>query len=140
MNKKCPTGRDYNPKHTTCRSCPISCSQRLVRRQKQHLHKYGAKKTTVDGIVFPSKKEAAHYQKLKMMEKAGEIYDLELQPTFELVPKEGSHRAVKYVADFRYKDKQGNVIICDVKGMRTPVYKLKKRLMKHVHNIDILEV
>lgn len=140
MNKICPTGREFNSRHVTCRSCPIMCSQRLTRASRAHTSKYGAKRTVVDGITFASKKEAAHYQKLKMMEKAGEIRNLELQPTFVLVPKVGRDRAVHYIADFRYQDKEGNTVIVDVKGMATPVYRIKKRLMKHVHDIEIREV
>lgn len=140
MNKKCPFARDYNPRHTTCRSCPVQCSQRFARASRAHVSKYGAKKTVVDGITFASKKEAAHYQKLKMLERAGEITDLVLQPKFELIPKEGKDRAIHYIADFQYRDKEGQTVIVDVKGMATQVYRIKKRLMKHRHNIDIVEV
>jgi hypothetical protein len=72
-------------------------------------HKYGAVKTTVDGIEFDSKAEARRYTELRLLEHAGEIRDLELQPRYELLPAfvdaEGvRHRAIEYVADFRYVD------------------------------------
>lgn len=50
--------------------------------------KYGNRKTVIDGIHFPSKLEAARYQQLKLLELAGQITGLELQPRFELIPKQ----------------------------------------------------
>jgi len=98
--------------------------------------KYNAVKTTVDGIKFDSKAEARRYSELKLLLKAKTIADLELQPRYDFVVN-----GVKigfYKADFRYK--MGNrLIIEDVKGVKTPVYNLKKKLMKAIHGIDILE-
>lgn len=108
--------------------------------------KYGAKKTQVDGITFASKAEAARYIELKALERAGQIAQLELQPKFELVPsvkyKDAARAtpAMRYVADFRYIDHLGSVVIEDVKGMKTREYQMKKHLMKFVHGIDITEV
>ncbi|MCL2223606.1 MAG: DUF1064 domain-containing protein [Defluviitaleaceae bacterium] len=64
--------------------------------------KYGNQKTTLDGHTFDSKAEALRYHELKLLEKAGEILQLELQPKFTLVPKTKKRRAVTYTADFRY--------------------------------------
>lgn len=79
-----------------------------------------------------------------MLLMAGEISDLRLQVPYELVPtfKIGSEifRATKYVADFVYRDKDGNEVVEDSKGMRTDVYKLKKKLMAYIHHIVIQEV
>ena len=50
-------------------------------------NKYGARKTVIDGITFDSKREAIRYQELKLLERAGEIKDLELQPKYILQPK-----------------------------------------------------
>ena len=99
--------------------------------------KYKAKKTVVDGITFDSKKEAARYVELKMMERAGEITDLELQPKFTLQKKykNGVGKAIRevyYIADFQYKQ-NGETVIEDVKGMRTDVYKLKKKMFEWIY-------
>jgi len=96
--------------------------------------KYGAKKTTVDGITFDSKREANRYCELKLLEKAGEITDLELQPKFELQPgfrKNGLKiRAITYTADFKYIER-GKVIIEDVKGHYTQQFELRKKMFEY---------
>lgn len=99
--------------------------------------KYGNVRTTVDGIKFHSKKEAARYQELKLLELAGEIQDLKLQPSFDLIVQ-GGKVIGKYFADFKYRIGQ-RVVIEDVKGKKTDLYKLKKRIVEAVHNIQILE-
>ena len=96
-------------------------------------NKYGNKKVVVDGYTFDSKKEARRYGELKLMERAGKIKDLELQPKFELIPtirtEDETLRKVSYIADFKYIDlESGKVIVEDVKGFKTDVYLLKKRL------------
>lgn len=111
--------------------------------------KYKNKKTQIDGITFDSKKEAERYKVLKSMQADGLINDLECQPKFILIPSQyfetigRRERGVDYVADFRYKDNLGQIIVEDVKSAITAkdkVYRLKKHLMKTVHNIDILEI
>jgi hypothetical protein len=106
--------------------------------------KYGAVKTVVDGITFASKREAARYCELKVLERAGEIRDLRLQPSFEIIPAvelDGKkQRATKYIADFCFLDADGVMIYEDVKGFRTEVYRLKRRLVKHVFGVEIREV
>jgi len=86
-------------------------------------NKYGAKKTTVDGITFDSIKESLRYQELMLLERAGEIENLTLQPLFELVPRftmaDGTTvRAMTYTADFMYKDGD-YIIVEDVKSKAT---------------------
>ena len=94
-------------------------------------HKYNAKRKSIDGIVFDSLKEAKRFTELKMLEKAGSIKNLELQPRFllqESFKKEGKTiRAIYYVADFSYFQ-NGNRCVEDVKGFKTDVYNLKKKL------------
>lgn len=95
--------------------------------------KYNSIKTKVDGIKFDSKKEAERYQELKLLERAGIIKELELQPRFLLQDKfklgGTTHRKIEYVADFKYWDKEKKVyIVEDVKGVKTDVYKLKKKI------------
>lgn len=93
--------------------------------------KYRNKKT--DG--FDSKKEAARFQELRLLQRAGEITDLECQPKYELQPaftRMGEkHRAITYTADFRYIDKEGIEIVEDVKSpvTMTQVYRIKKKLL-----------
>ena len=95
--------------------------------------KYKNKKVVVDGHKFDSIKESHRYGELKLLERAGKIKDLELQPKFELIPtirtdKETLHK-ISYIADFMYQDcESGKMIVEDVKGYKTDVYLLKKRL------------
>ena len=101
--------------------------------------KYKNVKTTIDGITFDSKKEATHYAELKLLARSGLIQNLRLQVPFELIPKQQGERAVKYIADFVY-DENGETVVEDVKGVRTDVYRLKKKLMLKVHGLRIKEV
>ena len=123
-------------------------------------NKYNAKKVSVDGIEFDSKKEARRYQELLLLHKAGEIYMLERQKVYELLPaqrepdtvgKRGGvikgkllERAVEYVADFVYTDKNGKTVVEDVKGFREggayAVFVLKRKLMLYRYGIKIIEV
>ena len=93
--------------------------------------KYSSAKTDVDGIRFDSKKEAEFYAELKLREKAGEISRLRLQPIYllqEAFKHEGKqYREIEYVADFEYIE-NGETVVVDVKGFRTPVYMIKRKL------------
>jgi hypothetical protein len=103
-------------------------------------NKYGAVKTTVDNIVFDSKAEAKRYQDLKLLQRAGEISELcadKSKLRFPLVVE--GQRVGFYVGDFSYVEK-GVRIIEDVKGFKTPVYQLKKKLMQAIHGISIREI
>lgn len=100
--------------------------------------KYHAIKTTIDGITFASKKEATRYQELKLLQQVGEIELVRLQPVYTL--RVNDIDICKYIADFLYYDKTKNKFVTeDVKGVKTPVYRLKKKLMKAIYNIDIYE-
>lgn len=113
--------------------------------------KYKAVKTTIDGITFDSKREAKRYTELKLLEKTGMITHLELQPTYDITIN--GAKICKYKADFRYftvraedreqyksskgewivptmtGDKEGQIVE-DVKGFKTPIYRLKKKLVE----------
>lgn len=108
--------------------------------------KYGNRKVKFGGLTFDSELEFARYQQLKLLERAGQITDLELQPRFELIPKQRRddgkpERACEYVADFRYTDTAtGQTVIEDAKGMRTRDYIVKRKLMLQVHGISVREV
>lgn len=108
-------------------------------------NKYHSKKVNIDGITFDSKKEANRYCELKLLEKAGEIDCLKRQVKYELIPAQRLdgkvvERAVHYIADFVYKDKDGELIVEDTKGFRTADYIIKRKLMLWVHNIRIKEI
>ena len=103
--------------------------------------KYLNRKTIVDGITFDSAKEARRYGELKLLERAGQITGLEIQPSFRLVVN--NCLICTYKADFRYTTDtphvRGLVVVEDVKGMKTPVYRLKKKLMLAIHGVEIFE-
>lgn len=126
--------------------------------------KYNTRKVEVDGILFDSKKEAARYVELKLLEQQGEITDLQLQKTYELIPaqyetferygkrghrlKDGKRlieRPVTYIADFVYQQ-DGKTVVEDVKGYRNTgaagyaMFVIKRKLMLHIHGIRIKEV
>jgi hypothetical protein len=100
------------------------------------MNKYKNIKTVVDGIKFDSKKEASHYLVLKQKRDKNEICDLQLQPKFSI-----SFNGVKictYIADFRFLDlEKAEYVTQDVKGFITPVFRIKQKLVKAFHNIDV---
>ena len=95
--------------------------------------KYHNQKVVIDGIKFDSKREARRYTYLNDLLQAGIISDLELQPEFEIIPsyKKNGHtiRKIVYKADFRYVQ-DGKIVVEDVKGIRTDVFNLKKKLVE----------
>lgn len=104
-------------------------------------HKYRAKRTEVDGISFASQKEANRWCELKVLERAGKVINLERQPRFELIVN--GRKVGKYVADFRYFEKRGELwepVVEDVKGFHTEIYKMKKELMLATRGIEVQEV
>lgn len=103
------------------------------------MNKYHNKKVTYDGQTFDSKKELARWQELQILQRAGVIEQLKRQVRFEILPKIGKFRAKYYIADFTYLC-NGRLVVEDAKGVRTPVYQLKKHLMMLVHKIEIKEV
>nr|DAY69534.1 MAG TPA: Endonuclease [Caudoviricetes sp.] len=100
------------------------------------MSKYRNKKTVVDNIKFESNLEATRYKELKLLERAGEISNLELQPRFLLqdsFKKNGrTFRKIEYVADFQYIE-NGKTIVEDVKGLQTDVFKLKHKIFEKVY-------
>lgn len=125
-------------------------------------NKCGNHKVTINGIEYDSKREANRHMELLLLQRAGEIHNLERQVRFELVPTQrepdtigkrgGVHKGkliekeVDYVADFVYIDKTGEKVVEDVKGYRDPssaVYAkfvIKRKLMLWIHGIRIREV
>lgn len=107
--------------------------EKFIEQAIKH-NKYKNKKVVYDGIKFDSKKEGAYYLKLKLLEEKGIISDLKLQVKFELQPKfqfgNKTIRAINYIADFTYIQ-DNKLHIVDTKGVRTDVYKLKKKMMEY---------
>ncbi len=102
--------------------------------------KYKNVKTILDGISFDSRKESARYADLKLMHRAGAITDLTLQPKFDIVIN--GQKVCSYIADFSYVE-NGVTVVEDVKSEMTrklPTYRLKKKLMKAVHSIEVREI
>ena len=91
------------------------------------------------GITFDSKWESERYLYLKSLEKAGRVKDLELQPRYNIMVND--QKICAYVADFKYNKESADGIwediVEDAKGVETPEFKLKKKLMKAVFDIDI---
>ena len=109
------------------------------------MSKYGAKKTTIDGITFDSRAEARRHCQLLILERSNAITGLSRQVSFDLCPSvkfKGAARAkpaLRYVADFVYTDcATGKQVVEDVKGVLTDVFTIKRHLMLAVHGIDIL--
>lgn len=109
------------------------------------MNKYKAQK--VGG--YDSKKEYRRAQELKLLEKAGEISELQEQVKYLLIPaqyqdidgkKKCVEQACSYIADFTYRDKAGKLVVEDTKGVRTPEYIIKRKLMLFTRDIKIKEV
>ncbi len=97
------------------------------------MNKYRNKKIIVDDYIFDSIQESRRYKELKLLLRAGQIKDLELQPHFLLqegFKKNGkTYRKIEYIADFKYIE-NGKTIVEDVKGLQTDVFKIKHKLFE----------
>jgi hypothetical protein len=108
----------------------------VIRKGNYNASKVKSKYGNVRTNGFASKKEAARYQELKLLEKAGEIGKVVCQRRYPL--RVNGQLICTYVADFVYDDGR-TVIVEDCKGVRTSIYKLKTKLMKAIYGITILE-
>ena len=109
------------------------------------LSKYHSRKTEVDGHLFDSAAEARRYQELGLLQVAGEIGEIELQPVFVLLDPfthaGKRYRGIRYVADFRYRVFGHGEVVEDVKGKRTAVYLVKRQLLLAKYpGIDFREI
>lgn len=111
------------------------------------MRKYGNRKVTTEDGTFDSVKEYSRWQELKLMQRAGEIYELQRQVPFVLIPAQRDEngklieREVKYIADFTYRNMSDHkLVVEDTKGMRTKEYILKRKLMLYRNGIRIQEV
>jgi len=99
--------------------------------------KYKARLTSIDNIRFDSHAEANRYTELKMLLQAKEIFDLQVHPTFVIWKMRnqatGKEEKIKYIADFSYTEKDGTNVVEDVKGVKTAVYKIKRKMFTTVY-------
>ena len=108
------------------------------------MSKYRNRKVIYNGIKFDSVAEAERYKTLCLMEKAGEIDRLELQPKYRLLESQkfedmDNARPLDYKADFRYREiKTGRIIVEDVKGVMTEAYKIKRKLFKKLYHDTVV--
>jgi hypothetical protein len=101
--------------------------------------KYKARKVKTEDGTFDSKAEYKRWCALKLLERADAICDLRLHPKFDLIVN--GVNLGRYEADFGYYQRGDlHETIEDVKGVKTPVYRLKKKLMRACHGIEIQEV
>ena len=126
---------------------PAAAVQNTDRVEKYH--NTHTERVTASGAVlhFDSQKEARRYDHLTIRQKAGEIHDLRLQVDFTLQeaytdPEGRRVRAIRYRADFTYRERDGRLVVEDVKSKptRTREYLIKRKLMKERRGIDITEV
>lgn len=119
-------------------------------------YKYKNKKVEYEGLKFDSKKELKRFKELSLLEKAGEVKNLQRQVKYVLIPlqkepdtkgarggiKKGKtlERECSYIADFVYTTKDGRLVVEDAKGYRTKEYIIKRKLMLYVHGIKIKEI
>lgn len=108
------------------------------------MNKYGSRKIKAGGITFDSRKEYLRWCELVLLQKAGQITDLQRQVKFELIPSQRingkvAERACDYIADFVYNE-NGKTVVEDTKGFKTKDYIIKRKLMLYFHGIRIVEV
>lgn len=115
--------------------------EKVVKSKKS---KYKNVKVEFDGMTFDSKRELEYYKRLLLLKRSGEVTKIDRQVVFEInaYPIDGRscQSLCKYVADFVITKSDGSAEVIDVKGVRTPVYKLKKKLLKLLYEIEIIEV
>ncbi|WP_335956427.1 DUF1064 domain-containing protein [Acinetobacter bereziniae] len=115
------------------------------RDNKPKQPKYGNQKVIIDGEkVADSKHEFRRLNDLIALQRAGQIKDLQTQVRYKLIPAQKicgvKVRGTDYVADFVYWTSEGQFICEDAKGHKTADYIIKRKLMKMIHDIDVVEV
>lgn len=96
--------------------------------------KYRNIKTEYNGVMYDSKAEARRAMELDMLEKGGWIHSIERQPKFPI--EINGIKVFTYIADFRYQTMTDEVVE-DVKGMKTPMFNLKKKCVEAYYGIEI---
>lgn len=119
------------------------------------MSKFKSKRIEYNGMTFDSKKELRRYNELKVLERIGQINNLQRQVKYVLIPTQRTENKIgargglikgkllekecSYYADFVYEE-NGETVVEDVKGMRTTEYVIKRKLMLYVHHIRIKEI
>lgn len=147
---KCSYGKTHNPcdLHEDCIGFRLdrekaikefNITQTMLKEPKKN--KFGAIKIDIDGMTFDSKLEYNRWCELKLQEKIGKISNLKRQVEFVLIDKSKYGRKILYMADFTYIQ-GGKLIVEDTKSKatKTPLYRLKKRLVAEKYGIIIKEV
>lgn len=125
---------------------PSQIKRLLHQRDNKHKQpKYGNHKVVIDGEkVADSKHEYRRLNDLIVLQRAGQIKDLQTQVRYKLIPSQKicgvKVRGTDYVADFVYWTNEGQFVCEDAKGHKTADYIIKRKLMKMIHNIDVVEV
>jgi hypothetical protein len=100
------------------------------------MNKYRAIRTEVDGHKFPSRREAERYRQLKLLQRAGHISHLELQPAFKIYLND--QLICKVILDFKYWDNDKRCAVYeDSKGCDNPMSKLKRKLVEAQEDIKV---
>lgn len=123
----------------------FACRQTFERQIMIRKNKFNAKKITIDNITFDSIKEGRYYQKLKLLKKSTDpkfkVLDIEFQPRFDMIVNE--RKIGFYKADFKVTY-PNRVEIVDVKGLKKgsayQLFRLKKKLVEALYNIEIIEI
>ncbi len=144
--KRCSYGQKHNPcdLHENCIGFLADNSKAIkefYKVEEPKKNKYGAVKITIDGMTFDSKLEYNRWCELKLLEKANKISDLKRQVKYVLIEKSEYGREIDYIADFTYiQDEKLIVEDTKSKATKTPLYRLKKRLIAEKYGIIIKEI
>lgn len=108
------------------------------------MNKYHSEKALFNGVQYDSRREARRAEELHLLEIAGKITNLRRQVRYPLIPSQYENgkcveRGVSYIADFVYEE-NGRTVIEDTKGVRTPEYIIKRKLMLQEYGIRIKEI
>lgn len=126
-------------RHLLSQNTTVRDAHAIVEAMYPRKNKYRSRKVSMGGISFDSKKEARQWGLLVQMQALGRIRDLRRQVTYRL--EVNGTLICSYRADFVYFDCEENrEVVADAKGMKTPEYKLKKKMMKAIHGIEIKEM
>lgn len=110
-----------------------------LEQEEYPMSKYNNRRVRADGHTFDSAAEHRRYQELRLLESQGMLEQLSVHPKFAL--HVNGVKVADYVADFSYLDAEtGALVVEDVKGVRTAVYRLKRKLLRAIHEIEITEI
>lgn len=105
------------------------------------MSKYGNKKVEIDGFKFDSKMEGEYYLELLKQKEEGLIIDFKLQPVYVLqeafTKRDIKFQKITYKADFEVEYPDGEVVAIDIKGMQTPLFRLKQKLFENKYTLEL---